>query len=540
VNAGNGLGIPRSVSNPMTTEYRRMPVYVAASLSGVAISVAWWFPDTMASAILGWVAACLLVFVARARNAYIPAYCCGLVLCAMGFYWVLPTVAAFGGMGAFAAALLFAAFVFGSAVQLLVFAFFHNNLGSRFDAFALRAPTALVLSELVAVRIFQWHYGHTQIALTPLVQIADIGGAMLVSFLMFWVAEAGVRVVVFRERRWSFLLPLFSLGISLVYGIVMMGVYSSPAGEPLDVVLVQGNLPVEHHSDRRVVGRNAAKLLRLSRQASKPGALIVWPESSLPIVIPDTVRSAKDFRLLPWIGDGSAFLVGADAEDSNQKQYIAAFVIQPDGSVPRPYYKQVLIPFGEYTPGSALIPWLHTMNTNAREFSAGREARVFELHLSRPDGSTLSAKVAPLICYEDTLPALSCRATRMGAELLVNLTNDAWFGRTAASYEHHLIASFRAIENRRFLVRATSTGLSAVVDPLGRTTVRLPIFTEKAETARVTLLGAKTAYTTFVGDWPWWILLALSVVAIGRARSKRTRTSDELFHSLSVTGVADP
>ena len=94
------------------------------------------------------------------------------------------------------------------------------------------------------------------------------------------------------------------------------------------------------------------------------------------------------------------------------------------------------------------------------------------------DGTPYTLKVAPLVCYEDTVPALARKATLGGSELLVNITYDTWFGRSAAPHEHHLIAAFRAIENRRFLVRATNSGLSAVVDPLGRTIARLPVFSE--------------------------------------------------------------
>src|SRR5262249_24073159 len=160
------------------TGLRRHFAAIAAVLSGLAVSLAWWYPDTLPSAVLGWIAACLLVFTARSRTDYLPSYLCGLVCCALGFYWVYQTVSAFGGLGPIPSALLFALFVMGSATQFLIFAFFHHNLGSRFDRFALRAPVALVLSELISIRIFYWNYGHTQLALTPLVQISDIAGAI--------------------------------------------------------------------------------------------------------------------------------------------------------------------------------------------------------------------------------------------------------------------------------------------------------------------------------------------------------------------------
>jgi apolipoprotein N-acyltransferase len=173
-----------------------------------------------------------------------------------------------------------------------------------------------------------------------------------------------------------------------------------------------------------------------------------------------------------------------------------------------------LIPFGEYTPGSTLLPWLETINANTGGFTPGTEATVFEYPLRRDDGSPYTLRVSPLICYEDTVPRLSRQATFNGAQLLVNLTNDAWFGRTAAPYEHHLIASFRAIENRRFLVRATNTGVTSVVDPLGRTIARLPDFSEGTLSARVALLEETSLYTKYFGEWPWWGLSLVVVVDI--------------------------
>ena len=118
-----------------------------------------------------------------------------------GFTGSTSTVARFGGYGPVVSGLIFALYVASGALFFLVFAWVHHNLGPTFDAFALRSPTAIVVAELVTVRLFYWHFGHTQVAFTPFVQIAGLGGAMLVSFVMFWVAEAGVRMLVVREWR---------------------------------------------------------------------------------------------------------------------------------------------------------------------------------------------------------------------------------------------------------------------------------------------------------------------------------------------------
>jgi apolipoprotein N-acyltransferase len=487
----------------------------------VVLAVAWLLPGTGVSALLGWVAALLLVAAVRARRALLPAYCAGLVGHLVGFYWVYPTVCAFGGFGPAAGALIFAIFIALGAVQFLVFALIHHHLGPGFDALALRSATAVVLAELLTIRLFPWHFGHTQIAFLPFVQIAGVGGAMAVSFVLFWVAEAGVRVLVFRERRMAFLLPMIVFGLSVGYGVAMIGMFRSPDGVPQEVVLVQGNATLAEKRDLDSARKNLARIYELSCAAARPGSLVVWPEGSVPAYIPAAIARVGNPPVLPWIGDGTALLVGSYSFLPNRQRYNAAFAVYPDGQVPLPYFKRILIPFGETIPLASSFPWLKRLNAKAGVFSAGTETRVFEYPMRRPDGTVWTLKVAPLICYEDTVPALAREAAQKGAELLVNITSDSWFGRTLALDQHHLIASFRAIENRRFLIRATNTGLSAVVDPLGRTIARIPPFSEGTVAATVKPLTYASAYTDWVGDRPWWGLLAVSFVGVFMRRGRR-------------------
>ncbi len=171
-------------------------------------------------------------------------------------------------------------------------------------------------------------------------------------------------------------------------------------------------------------------------------------------------------------------------------------------------------------PFSSVFPWLNNLNENAGLFSPGHEIKVFSYPLRRPDSSEHTLKVAPLICYEDTVTAPARDATRRGAELLVNLTYDTWFGRSAAPFQHHLIAIFRAIENRRFLIRSTYTGYTAVVNPLGKTIADIPAFEEGKLKVDVTLMKYQSSYTNYVGELPCWGLVALSLGSIIVRRRK--------------------
>ncbi|WP_406700894.1 apolipoprotein N-acyltransferase [Singulisphaera sp. Ch08] len=487
-------------------------VYLTAVLGGAASACAWLVPGTGFSAVLGWIAVLLLVYTVRARRAYLPAFAAGLVGHLIGFYWVAGTVSAFGGFGSLTSALIFSLFVALGALLFLVYALVHHQLPAAFDALALRSATAIVIAELLTIRLFPWHFGHTQIAFTPFVQIAGIGGAMAVSFLMFWLAEVSVRIVVFRERRRTFLVPVILFAWAIGYGVAMMRTFSAPQGLPQEVIVVQGNASLAEKRDLDSARKNLDRIYALSCQAAHPGSLVVWPEGSVPAYIPAAIGKVGHPPVLPWIGDGTALLVGSYSFLPDQRRYNAAFAVYPDGTVPRPYFKQILIPFGESIPFSSYLPWLKGLNAKAGVFSAGTETRVFSYPMRRPDGTATTLKVAPLICYEDTVPALARNASRKGAELLINITSDSWFGRTLAPRQHHLIAAFRAIENRRFLIRATNTGLSGVVDPLGRTIASIPPFAEGTATAQVTPLTYRSAYAYGIGDGPWW---ALMVVAFG-------------------------
>jgi apolipoprotein N-acyltransferase len=490
---------------------RARPAYVASLLGGTVLALAWLVPETVLSAWLGGISALLLVYAIRARRAYLPLYCAGIVGHAVGFHWVYQTVRVFGGFGPPGSALVFAIFVVTGALQFLLFALIHHHLTPAFDALALRSATAVALAELLMPRLFPWHFGHTQIAFTPFVQIAGIAGAIAVSFLMFWLAEVIVRFVVFRERRKAFLLPVVLFGLAMAYGMAMMHQFRSTRGVLQEVVLVQGNATLAEKRDLASARQNLVRIFDLSTAAAHPDTLVVWPEGSVPAYIPATVGTVGYPPVLPWIGNGSAFLVGSYSFLPNEERFNAAFAVYPDGQVPMPYFKRVLIPFGEYMPMASYFSALKELNAKAGVFSAGTHAVVFDYPMHRPDGSAYTLKVSPLICYEDTVPSLARESVGQGAELLVNITSDSWFGRTMAPHQHHLIAAFRAIENRRYLIRATNTGLSAVVDPLGKTIARIPPFSEGTATARVRLLNYRSAYTQWIGDRPWWGLFALSL-----------------------------
>ncbi len=176
----------------------------------------------------------------------------------------------------------------------------------------------------------------------------------------------------------------------------MMGTFRSSQGVPQEVVLVQGNATLAEKRDLASARQNLVRIFDLSTAVAHPDTLVVWPEGSVPAYIPATIGSVGYPPILPWIGNGSAFLVGSYSFLPNEERFNAAFAVYPDGDVPMPYFKRVLIPFGEYMPLASYFSRLKELNAKAGVFSAGTKAVVFAYPMHRPDGTAYTLKVSPL------------------------------------------------------------------------------------------------------------------------------------------------
>ncbi len=503
------------------------PAYRHSCIAGAALGLAWLVPNSALSVVLGWVAALFLASFARkcGRRKFVAAFLGGLIAMAIGFHWLLFTIEHFGGFQRYAAASIFGLFLAGSAVQFIIFALLHSILPKSLETLCLRSAMAWSLAEIFSIRIFPWHLGHTQLSFQPFAQVASLGGAALISLLMVWCCDGVLRVCDCAAKSKASgksrvplcfgVLPIILFAASLGYGFHRIDVVSSAlrsSTTPLEIAVVQGDISLEQKHSRALVAVNFRHYLTLSKPHLSPERLIIWPETALTDWVPDEVGSAARDPYLRELPMGNSFLIGALSFSENKQLYNSAVAIQADGTVPAPYHKRILMPFGEYTPLGDLLPWLRELNSTAGEFSEGTATAVFDYQFAIADGATQNVKVSPLICYEDIVPSLSRDAVNAGAELLVNMSNDAWFGQSIAPRQHHLIASFRAIETSRYLVRATNSGLSAVVDPLGKTTSQISEFLPGTMSARVTPLKSSTLFTQFNTMLIWQIFLGLSII----------------------------
>jgi apolipoprotein N-acyltransferase len=168
----------------------------------------------------------------------------------------------------------------------------------------------------------------------------------------------------------------------------------------------------------------------------------------------------------------------------------SAFLLSPSQKIVGKYDKKHLVPYGEYIPLKRFFPFIDKMVAGIGDFSSG--STITLLHLPE-------ASFGVLICYEIIFPDLTRRFVKQGAQFLVNITNDAWFGKTSAPYQHLSMAVVRAIENRRYIARAANTGISAFIDATGEIQSATPLFTESFLTGTIGVVDVQTFYTTF-GD----------------------------------------
>lgn len=364
---------------------------------------------------------------------------------------------------------------------------------------------------------------HSQYRCTPVVQVASITGAYGVSLLIILVNSAVAGVVLHvighakRKRMELSRLPSIKATTALVavaaalsaanltYGHWVLST-SPETGQRLRVSVVQGNIEQSkkwEHAFAEVIKQTYKDL---SLEAAKEGpALIVWPETATPRAIDLDPRLRADLERIAR--ETSAYLVVGSSqqqkfkeEGSHELNYSnSAFLISPGHGSERyqRYDKIRLLPFGEYLPLKGVIPWTHLKVPELIGYTAGTDVEVFRLPES---------KFGVTICWENIFPDLPREMVRGGAQFIVNITNEAWFGQTAAPYQFLSMSVFRAVENRVYVVRCANTGVSCFIDPFGRVVNRVSdaggndIFVRGVSTQLVAPLQAQTVYTRH-GDW---------------------------------------
>jgi apolipoprotein N-acyltransferase len=393
-------------------------------------------------------------------------------------------------------------------------------LGKRWgDGAVLLAPFPWVALEILrshTLLSFPWCLlGYTQYENLPLIQIAPVAAVYGVSFLVLSSSAVCAYSILVPSRRWP--LALFAL---LVAGLYLQGTLAlrgtPPSSGSLRVGLVQGDIPQESKWDQGKEMANTERHLALTRQAARGGAeLVVWPESALPFYFDTTPEVAERLRDLTR-SLGISLLFGNDDagidEGGRERFFVGAKMLDPDGSLRLRYHKIHLVPFGEYVPWKSFLGAVGVgkLVLQVSDFTPGEGPSV-----GRIKGHALGT----FICYEAIFPDLVRGFPKAEAELLVNITNDGWYGRTSAPYQHFAMAVFRAVENRKYLLRAANTGITAVVDPFGRVSRRPALFEPAVVVEDVRFVPGTTFYSRH-GDVFAWGCLAVAALLVFEAKAR--------------------
>jgi apolipoprotein N-acyltransferase len=497
---------------------RALLPYALAALSGFLYFLA--FPPLQWSP-FGWVALVPLLVAVRRAGSWRSAALCGvtaaIVMSAFGLAWIADMAHRFWNAPWPLAALLLLLYSTFGEINFTLFALASRLLHARLAAWPAAATGALfAVIELLTPKVFPDALGYTQIDTPGLPAASALVGTRGLSFVLAWFAAClawyPVRDRVSRSRRRIELLVCVVFAVALaLYGAQRRRQVDAQASErQLEVVIVQNNVGdagvfLDDAGDARgmadaVVARNVA----LTQEALRDGAadLFLWPETSVPVSPRDP--AFEPVRALSRALGAPLILGGYDFQQTPTRGwriFNALYWLDSDGLIRGRYYKSKLLPLGEYIPFSEQFPVLMDWIPNAGRFSPGpgpRSLRVGEL------------SITPFICYEVLFPGYVRRGIDQGGDLLVNLTNDFWFGRYAEPEQHLALARMRAYETARPIVRATNTGISAVIDRNARVLARTGLW--QAEILRATL-DVPSAPTTPYLRWGEWLFLALLVVA---------------------------
>jgi apolipoprotein N-acyltransferase len=384
--------------------------------------------------------------------------------------------------------------------------------------------------------------GVTQGGLSPLLQMTAWVGVPGLSFLMVWFSLALVTALLLLagapDRRWlawrEISLPMLVVAVVFAVGTQRIKAVRQAVdrdAREVRVGLVQPSFPQTLIWDAGAATNRFRKTLALSRiaLAAKPDVLI-WPESGLPgllrfdqAVYREVTGLAREQGV--WLvcnGDDAELPDGA-TDVSRPDFFNAAFLISPDGQLIDRYHKRQLVMFGEYVPLVKWLPFLKYLTPIGEGFSAGQKAARFELR-------GLGITASPLICFEDVFPWLARDAAGAETDVLVNLTNDGWFGESAEQWQHLANARCRAIETGRPLIRCANNGISCWIDPTGQIHGVRFDDDRSVYAAGVKVLPVKIPATRITtpygrrGDWFAWLCVAATLLG-GRGSRRRPITA---------------
>ncbi len=513
----------------------RLPAIACAVLSGLLYWLAFPGKDVWPLAFLAFLPLFVAMHGRTPKGAFGMGLVAGLTMNLAGFSWLTTMLKTFSGFP-LPLCLLFVVIICAyQGTRIGLMGWFYGRASQRGWNPTLVAFGSFVASELLGayLMLFPWYFGATMVKAPVFSQVADLGGPILIGVLVLAPSVALFELLRARaegkpaDRRLVgglFVLP----AVSALYGIIRIKQVdaAAQAAPPLHVGIVQGNLGLMQKREDSAEGLR--RHVRMTADLKKKGVeLVVWSESSVTFGVSEDIyktfyRNTVTNQLngVPTIFGG--VVIHEDPDPRLERLYNTAFISNGKGEVVGRYDKEYLLAFGEYLPLGDTFPILYEWSPNSGRFAKGTDKTLLPL-----ETETGTHHIAPLICYEDILPGFTNdMVAGTDAELIVNITNDAWFGDTAEPWEHLSLATLRSIEHRRYLVRSTNSGVSAFVDPVGRVMLHTHTFKSESLDTIVHLMKGATVYE-YVGDKLWWLVSLGMVFFAFRRHPARAKVETE-------------
>ena len=475
--------------------------------------------------VIAWIAFIPLLMalqnVATIRRAFLLGWVAGLAAYIGIMYWIAYVVVNYGYLPLYLGIAIMILLACYLSLYVALFAAGIVYCRGKVPLY-LAAPALWICLEYLKSHLFTgfpWeNLGYSQFHNIIFIQMADITGVFGLSFLIILLNVAFFEVLVKRSKESLILAAVVFFLWSGVYAYGILRIHqidlALKSAPGMDVSLIQGNIDQSIKWNENFQKDTIRIYEELSlRHPSPEGGLIVWPETAVPFNFQhenDLHRRVQAVaeKTKSWLLFGSmSFGTASESTD----YFNSAYLLSPRGDIHGKYDKVHLVPYGEYVPLRTVFPFISSLAAGIGDFTEGKGFDPLIM---------ADRKIGVMICYEGILPEAARTYKNAAADVLVNITNDAWFGTTSAPYQHLSMSIFRAVETRLYLVRAANTGISAIVDPSGRVLAQTEIFKKDKIHGNIRFMQTPTFYAKY-GDWIVWFSFTGLVILLAWVLKRR-------------------
>lgn len=504
--------------------------YLPALISGALLVLAFPVFDLYLLAWVAFIPLLLSLWKKSPGEAFRAGFVFGLVYFFGTLYWIYHSINFYGGVSFVASISIVLLFCCYLSIYPAVFAYFFSSFikKTRLPALLI-GPVLWVVLEFMrsyAFTGFPWSsIGYSQYKFLPVIQVSDITGVYGISFLVLAFNCAVVDGLLLKARVRK--MPLFPLSYSVIgfiiffiaivssigYGFWRLG--QDRPGHTVKAGLVQGNIEQDQKWDPAFQKYVMDTYFALSREAAgRSPDLIIWPETAVPFIFGEDKENTE--QLIRFEKTLNTYLLfGSVLEKKTSSEQISltnsVLLLDKEGKIIYQYDKIHLVPFGEYVPLRRFLFFVDKLVAGIGDYVPGDQY----IKAETPFGS-----FAPVVCYEIIFPGLVRKFYSKNGDFIVTVTNDAWFGKTAGPYQHFSMAVFRAIENRKPVMRSANTGISGFIDSNGRIIKRTELFQRQVLTGEIKTDNTLTFYSRY-GDLFTYFCMVISAVLLINLKSWR-------------------